>query len=49
MPVFGQYGPDKSELYRLAQQQVAKKFPRLTKNTPGWHRAVENRFKRLYK
>ncbi len=35
------------KVMNLAEEQVRKKFPSLVKGTPGWYRAVENRFRRL--
>lgn len=32
---------------REAERQVAAKFPSLVRDTPGWHRAVSNRYVRL--
>lgn len=32
---------------KLAEKQVREKFPTLRAGTPGWYRAVENRYKRI--
>ena len=47
MPVYGTYRSNTPSLRQLAIQQVSEKFPDLPKESSGWYRAVENRFKRL--
>lgn len=45
MPIFGYFrGVD---YWEMAKRQVRAKFPTLAEGTPGWYRAVENRFRRL--
>ena len=48
MPCQG-YSSGNRNLRRLAEQQVADKFPDLPRGTDGWYRAVANRHKRLCK
>ncbi len=45
MPIFGY--SDNRNYWEMAKQQVRAKFPDLREGTSGWHRAVENRFRRL--
>lgn len=50
MPTIG-YSMDQCErratARRRAEQQVRAKFPGLMQGTPGWNRAVGNRYDRL--
>lgn len=47
MPVHGGCTRDYSKIKRQAIEEVKAKFPDLQKDSSGWYRAVENRFKRL--
>ncbi len=47
MPSFECEHVDHSARWREAERQVRAKFPSLIAGSSGWHRAVENRFKRL--
>lgn len=49
MPCHGYDSSNRNRLRKLAEQQVAEKFPDLPKGTDGWYRAVANRHKRLCK
>lgn len=41
------YSARKSDRRRLAESQVRAKFPDLIEGSSGWHRAVENRIRRI--
>jgi hypothetical protein len=41
------YNLRRCELRKLAERQVAEKFPNLLHGSSGWYRAVENRRRRL--